>query len=98
MRCAESFDRGERESAAIAEGNHGRHEKPEIAQAIADCDPQAAEEAMRTHILRALERFSASTADASPGRESADAAPGRESADARSHVLGAGACQPDGGS
>ena len=73
-------------------------EHAEIAQAIADCDPQAAEEAMRTHILRALERFSASTADASPGRESADAAPGRESADARSHVLGAGACQPDGGS
>lgn len=42
-------------------GTDTAHEHAEIAQAIADCDPDAAEAAMREHILHALARFSAST-------------------------------------
>lgn len=44
-------------------GTDTSHEHAEIAAAIAACDPDAAEAAMREHILRALSRFSASTSD-----------------------------------
>ncbi len=44
-------------------GTDTSHEHAEIGAAIAACDPDAAEAAMREHILRALSRFSASTSD-----------------------------------
>lgn len=64
-------------------GTDTSHEHAEIAAAIAACDPDAAEAAMREHILRALSRFSASTSDGGGDREVR-----RDLADTYASVLG----------
>ncbi|MCT1551985.1 GntR family transcriptional regulator [Brevibacterium casei] len=69
------------------------HEHGEIARAIAECDPDAAEAAMREHILHALTRFSASTeggagSDGEAGSDGGPSDAGRGFTDAFASVLG----------
>lgn len=72
-------------------GTDTTHEHAEIAAAIAACDPDAAEAAMREHILRALSRFSASTSDGDGDRDAR-----RDLADTYASVLGSVPGFPEG--